>query len=51
MAQAYKHTGPVTAREVVDLWAAWCVKNELPVPVFELLDKDDDVLEETLEKV
>jgi len=52
MAEAYKHTGPITAREVVDLWTAWCVKNELPPPVFDLLEGgDDEVIEAALEKV
>jgi len=42
MAQAFKHIGPVTAREVVALWSAWCLQNELPPPDFTLIDPDDD---------
>jgi len=51
MAEAYEHTGPITAREVVELWVAWCVKNGLPPPVFNLLDGGDGQDRTALEKV
>lgn len=38
MVRAYKHTGPLTAREVVALWISWCEENELPPPEFVLLE-------------
>ena len=40
MAEAYKHTGPVTAAEVVALWMVWCKRNGLPPPEFTLIDPE-----------